>query len=158
MNLRGVERMKTIKQLSAELGISKEAIYKKLKYQLNEELNGHAVKLDGVTHIDEEGECIIRQSMSHERREAIQGILDVNDAVDKPHVSEYINLLENQLKTKDLQIETQNSHIGLLIRQLGSSHMLAQAERVRGLLTNKTSVEPEKRTRLKISLWRRIFG
>lgn len=147
---------KTIKCLSEELGISKEAIYKKLKYQLKGQLEGHVVKIDNITHIDEAGQRAIRQSLSHERKEAIQMIIDVEPAVEggsQPHITEYIQLLEEQLKVKDEQIQSQNGHIGLLIRQMGNNHLLSQAERLRGLLTVGEGVAAKEHK----SIWRRMF-
>ncbi len=67
--------MKTIKQLSTEFGISKEAIYKKLKFQLKNELMGHIFKVEGVTRIDEEGELLIKRSIHRERRTAIENVI-----------------------------------------------------------------------------------
>lgn len=145
--------MKTIKQLSAELGISKEAVYKKLRFQLREQLESHITKVDNVTHIDEEGEEIIRQSLCLDRREALEGVIEGGSTAVQPHLTEYIQLLQNQLKTKDVQIEAQNGHIGLLINQLGGNRMLAKAERL-GVLTAVGAGESSQRRK---PLWKRIF-
>jgi hypothetical protein len=131
--------MKTIKQLSTELGISKEAIYKKLKFQLKEQLDGHVRKVDNVTRIDGEGELLIRQSLHRERREAIETVMETvveDGALFEPpqtHLDEYVMLLREQIRTKDVQIETQSGHIGQLIQQLGLAHLLPQARRLRNV-------------------------
>ncbi len=130
--------MKTIKQLSTELGISKEAIYKKLKIQLKDDLTGHIYKVDKVTHIDDDGELIIRRSIHRERREAIESVIDSvveGDAVcetpgGQAHLTEYVNLLREQVKAKDIQIETQSGHIGQLIRQLGITQLTTHSRRL----------------------------
>ncbi len=135
--------MKTIKQLSTELGISKEAIYKKLKFQLKNELVGHVFKVDGVTRVDGEGELLIRRSIHHERRAAIENVMGTaaggaagaeqtegKNTEGQAHLTEYVNLLREQVKEKDIQIETQSGHIGQLIRQLGFHQLLIQNKRV----------------------------
>jgi hypothetical protein len=119
--------MKTIRQLSTELGISKEAIYKKVKFQLKDRLEGHVSKVDNVTRIDAEGELMIRQSLHRERREAIETVMDLPAGDGAPfepaqaHIAEYVGLLREQIRAKDVQIETQGGHIGRLIRQLGAA-------------------------------------
>jgi hypothetical protein len=137
LNVTGViVLMKTIKQLSTELGISKEAIYKKLKFQLKEQLANHVRKVDNVTRIDGEGELLIRQSLHRERREAIETVMETvveDGALFEPpqaHLDEYVMLLREQIRTKDVQIETQSSHIGQLIQQLGLARLLPQAWRL----------------------------
>ena len=130
--------MKNIRQLSTEFGISKEAIYKKLKFQLKEQLAEHIVKVDNVTHLDEEGELIIRQSLNRERREAIEtlmgGVVEdgaFSEALEgQAHLTEYVTLLKEQVKAKDIQIEAQSGHIGQLIRQLGITQLLPHNRRL----------------------------
>ncbi len=160
--------MKTIKQLSSELGISKEAIYKKLKFQLKDELTGHVLKIDNITRVDEEGERLIRQSLHHERREALETLID--DVIDaevvelnngQNHLSEYVDLLKEQVKAKDIQIETQSCHIGQLIRQLGINQMIGHNRRLNELTQvqagrHSNGVKPVKSARRK-ETWRRIF-
>ncbi len=46
------------------------------------------------------------------------------------HLTEYVNLLREQVKEKDIQLETQSGHIGQLIRQLGFHQLLIQNKRV----------------------------
>lgn len=55
--------MKTIKELSEILGISKVALYKKLKTQLKNDLTGHIKKVNNVTYIDDFGTSIISESL-----------------------------------------------------------------------------------------------
>lgn len=153
--------MKTIRQLSSEIGISKEAIYKKLKYQLKNELENHITKLDGVTHIDGEGERLIIQSLRMERQEALQGVLEIepydNVSGAPEPTRELITTLTEQIKTKDEQLETQSEHIGLLIRQLGNSQLLTQAERIRGLLAATGGTVKAGRGVGQKSFWRRVL-
>lgn len=137
--------MKTIKQLSKELQISKEAIYKKIKFQLKEPLESHITKLNHVTHIDEIGEQMIIQSLHRERQETIKEIVAADpvdakenitnvQAGEQPHLTEYIHLLQEQVKTKDIQIDVQSTHISQLIKQLGNNQFLLQVEQYKKIL------------------------
>ena len=167
--------MKTIKQLSEELKISKEAIYKKIRYQLKDSLENHVIKRNNVTHIDEIGEQIIIQSLNKERQEAIQVIIQsdtMNSEMDEAqeHVSEYIAILEMQLKNKDIQIEMQNNHISRLIKQLDANQFVMQEEETKETgETRETEVEMQHNTQEEIavtkesateegtSVWKKIF-
>lgn len=153
--VQGVDRMKTIRQLSSELKISKEAVYKKLKHQLKDELAGHSHKIDGVTHIDEEGERLIIQSLCTERQDALEALFEDGQYIYTPEAieptRELINALREQIKTKDAQIENQSEHIGLLIRQLGNNQLITQTERLNAL------PPPVNGQRTKKSIWLKIF-
>ena len=77
--------MKTIKELSDSLNISKEALYKKLKVQLKTELKEHIVKRKNITYIDDIGEKIIADSLK------VKSTSDANvekSDIDKPKTSE----------------------------------------------------------------------
>lgn len=158
--------MKTIKQLSEELKISKEAIYKKIRYQLKDSLENHVVKRSNITHIDEIGEQIIIQSLNKERQEAIQVIIQddtINNGIDEAqeHVSEYIAILETQLKNKDIQIDIQNNHISRLIKQLGANQFVVQSQETESEMKDKAQDEAAATQEFiveeSISVWKRIF-
>lgn len=77
--------MKTIKELSDSLNISKEALYKKLKVQLKTELKEHIVKRKNITYIDDIGEQIIADSLK------VKSNSDTNaekSDIDKPKIPE----------------------------------------------------------------------
>ena len=77
--------MKTIKELSDSLNISKEALYKKLKVQLKTELKEHIVKRKNITYIDDIGEQIIADSLK------VKSTSDTNaekSDIDKPKIPE----------------------------------------------------------------------
>lgn len=114
-------QMKTIKNLSTSLNISKEAIYKKIKIQLKQELKDHIIKKNNVTYIDEEGEKLIAQSLKREKnsidiqtetenqtseKDNIQPIIQpYNQVENEIETSEYISFLKEQLAIKDKQIQ-----------------------------------------------------
>lgn len=55
--------MKTIKQIADELGVSTQAIYKKINKTLKIELSSHIKQINGQRLIDEQGELIIKSSL-----------------------------------------------------------------------------------------------
>lgn len=68
--------MKTIKELSEALNISKVALYKKLKTQLKDELTGHIKKLNNITYIDDLGISIIAESLKAKTNNLSNGYLE----------------------------------------------------------------------------------
>lgn len=161
--------MKTIRELSEELKISKEAIYKKIKFQLKEELADHVIKVNNVTHIDEFGERILFESLSMERQQAIQqtfepdadggtdmvtGAVILQDAPFQPVHSEFVRLLQEQLRLKDQQIDVQNEHITQLITQTGYGQMLLKTSLYKNTLLLQA---PATKVKVRKSFWASIF-
>ncbi len=158
--------MKTIRVLSESLGISKEAIYKKMKQQLKTELEGHIIKVNNVTHIDDIGEQIIINSLNRERQEVIQDMMNVEDtndhkiavlAEEQPHVKEYVHILQEQIKTKDIQLAMQNNHITQLINQVGNHQLLLRGEQYKDIVSLQSQWARKEPVAGKPSLWKRIF-
>lgn len=54
--------MKTIKQIADEIGVTKQAVWKRMNNQLMENLQGLATKKNNTLYISEEGEQIIKQA------------------------------------------------------------------------------------------------
>ena len=109
--------MKTIKEIANELEISKEAIYKKVKNQLKQELKDHIVKKNNVTYIDDEGIKLIASTLkTHENlqsktqtkteSEDIQPTSEPYKQVEsKVENDAYISFLQEQILIKDKQIQ-----------------------------------------------------
>lgn len=111
--------MKTIRELSEILGISKESIYKKIKYQLKVELKDHVFKGSGGALIDDVGESLILQSLRRERAAQEDEMPEekdvdstVNSNLEQPNIVnslqvesvDIISILKQQLEEKDRQI------------------------------------------------------
>ena len=104
--------MHTVTEIADTLGLSKQTIYVKLRLK---ELKRHITKKQGVTYIDEDGFNLIKSSL----KGSIDDLRDVKDkesntttseetATDKEDMSvkmDYINLLKDELKEKNLQIQ-----------------------------------------------------
>lgn len=111
MITKGVQRavMKTIRELAESMEISKESVYKKIKYQLKVELKDHVFKGNNGTLIDEAGENIILQSLRRERATSFETKLSEQPDIVKTEKIEsvyLVNILEQQLAEKDKQIVT----------------------------------------------------
>jgi AcrR family transcriptional regulator len=104
--------MKTIRQIADELGVSKQAVYKRYKGKLYTVCAPYAHTEQGVLYIEEQGETLIKQDFlgndhsngAHTERsigapqdEVDEGVLAV--------LKETISTLQGQLEAKDRQIE-----------------------------------------------------
>ena len=136
--------MKTIKELSDTLKISKVSLYKFLK---RDEIKGHVFKKDSITVIDETGEELIKAYYSWEQD------TDVNDTINETinndsqiKNADIITLLQEQLKEKDNQINA-------LLTIVANSQKIQATQ----LLTNNkpdiTHTEKEK----KLKFWHSLF-
>lgn len=94
--------MKTIKQLSKELKVTPQAIYKKVNNQLHDELMNHLTKGEkGETLVDAEGIEIIKQSFTKQVDETVNSKVDMN----------LIEMLKTELDYKNKLIESQSRQI-----------------------------------------------
>jgi len=94
--------MKTIKQLSDDIGISKVSLYKLLK---RDDIKAHVFKQDSVTVVDETGESLIKTYYSWEKNADVNYTVDgsVNENSQAKN-EEMIAFLQEQLREKDNQI------------------------------------------------------
>ena len=116
-------KIKSIAELSKVLNISKEAIYKKTKNQLKQELKSHIFKKNGKILIDEKGEEIIRQSIHKDSSSACKEKTYENKNSVLTNIESKFqveNQVENQEKTSNLieflkkEIEEKNKQIQLI--------------------------------------------
>jgi predicted DNA binding protein len=94
--------MKTIKQIADELGVSKQAVYKRSKGRLKEQLMPYTHTVDGVVHIDEQGESLIKSDFTEKRT--------YKGAHTEAHTGAHTNdklytILQAELDAKNRQIE-----------------------------------------------------
>ena len=57
--------MKTIRQIADEIGVSKQAVYKRYKGKLHTVCAPYAHTEQGVLYIEEQGETLIKQDFLH---------------------------------------------------------------------------------------------
>ena len=104
----------TIAEISSLINISKVNVYRKIKVK---ELQTHISKKQGVTYIDEEGLTLIKHTLkgSTNKSKSVNSAsnnisLDDDIAIDTDNLNiknDYIELLKQQLKIKDLQLKEQ---------------------------------------------------
>ena len=109
--------MKTIRQIADELGVSKQAVYKRFKGKLHTVCAPYAHTEQGVLYLEERGETLIKQDFLQDDR-SIGAHTDTHTECSNGAVSEQgyedgliavlqatINTLQVQLEVKDRQIE-----------------------------------------------------
>lgn len=149
--------MKTVSEIAKEIGVTPQAVYKRLNNQLKTSLKGRLHKgLKGETLIDADGERIIKESFK-------QVVKPFNETSSTTVDKQFINSLMEQLKVKDQQLQEKDEQIRQLIQinqtnqmvLLQAQKQIAAAEEKNELLFNALT-EGEKEVPQK-SLWARIF-
>ena len=122
------EGMKTIRQIADEIGVSKQAVFKKIKREpLSTSLQGFTATVDGRLMVEVDGEKLIKQAFSEitpstkneEKTVAVDGVISVLQAT--------IDTLQGQLEVKDRQIEQQAQTITRLTDALAAAQQTAAA-------------------------------
>lgn len=116
--------MKTIRQIADEIGVSKQAVFKKIKREpLSTSLQGLTATVDGRLMVEVDGEKLIKQAFSeiapsttdNQLTGAIDGLVDAPSTKNAEKTAEVdgvisvlqatIDTLQGQLEVKDRQIE-----------------------------------------------------
>jgi len=130
---------KTIKQIADEIGVSKQAVYKRYKGKLHTVCAPYAHTEQGVLYIEEQGETLIKQDFL-QKEYSIGAHTDAhtersNGAVpEQPQDSGIvavlqttIDALQEQLAVKDKQIEELNARLAEISSALVTAQQTAQA-------------------------------
>lgn len=131
--------MKTIRQIADEIGVSKQAVYKRFKGKLYTVCAPYAHTEQGVLYIEEQGETLIKQDFLQDDR-SIGAHTNTHTERSNGAVSEQgqedsiiailratIDTLQEQLKVKDRQIEQQAQTITRLTDALTIAQQTAAA-------------------------------
>ena len=138
--------MKTIRQIADEIGVSKQAVFKKIKREpLSTSLQGLTTTVDGRLMVEVDGEKLIKQAFSEnvpsttdnqltgavdglvdgastkneEKTVAVDGVISVLQAT--------IDKLQGQLEVKDRQIEELNARLAEVSAALLAAQQTAAA-------------------------------
>jgi len=101
--------MKTIKQIADEIGVSKQAVYKRVKGTLHTVIAPYAHTVDGMIYIEDEGEVLIIQAFSEisaykgAHTDVHTGAHTVDGEIIRL-LQDNIAVLQGQLEVKDRQI------------------------------------------------------
>ena len=176
--------MKTIRQIADEIGVSKQAVFKKIKREpLSTSLQGLTATVDGRLMVEVDGEKLIKQAFSeitpsttdNQLTGAVDGLVEGASTQHAEKTAEVdgvisvlqatIDALQGQLEVKDRQIEQQAQTITRLTDALVAAQQTAAAAQalhagtIQQLLSGEAgadqqSQEPEE----KRGWFRKIFG
>ena len=166
--------MKTIRQIADEIGVSKQAVFKKIKREpLSTSLQELTATVDGRLMVEVDGEKLIKQAFSENAPSttdnrltgAVDGLVDAPSTKNEEKMAEVdgvisvlkatIDTLQGQLEVKDRQIEQQAQTIIRLTDTLAAAQQTAAAAQAlhagtiqQQLLTGEAGVdqqEPEQK-------------
>ena len=158
--------MKTIRQIADEIGVSKQAVFKKIKHEpLSTSLQGLTATVDGRLMVEVDGEKLIKQAFSEiipstkneEKTAEVDGVVSVLQAT--------IDTLQGQLEVKDRQIEQQAQTITRLTDALAAAQQTAVAAQAlhAGTIQQQLvagegeELQQERETVPRRSWWKRLF-
>lgn len=115
--------MKTIRTLADEIGVTKQAIFQKMKKEpLASGLNNLTTRVGGIVYVYPEGEGMIKEQFHKMQRIfAMPHVDDVGvNANTVKILHDNVNSLKQQIDRKDRQIDTLNLHISVKNKQIES--------------------------------------
>ena len=175
--------MKTIRQIADEIGVSKQAVFKKIKREpLSTSLQGLTATVDGRLMVEVDGEKLIRQAVSeiapsttdNQLTGAVDGLVDAPSPKNAEKTAEAdgvisvlqatIDTLQGQLEVKDRQIEQQAQTITRLTDALAAAQQIAAAAQAlhagtiqQQLITGEAGTDQQEPEQKK-SWFSKIFG
>ena len=173
--------MKTIRQIADEIGVSKQAVFKKIKREpLSTSLQGLTATVDGRLMVEVDGEKLIKQAFSeiapsttdNQLTGAVDGLVDAPSTKNAEKTAEVdgvisvlqatIDTLQGQLEVKDRQIEQQAQTITRLTDALAAAQQTAAAALHAGtiqqqLITGEAGTDQQEPEQKK-SWFSKIFG
>ena len=124
--------MKTIREIADEIGVSKQAVFKKIKREpLSTSLRGLTSTVDGRLTVSVDGEKLIKQAFSagtpSTNHQPVDGVVDGQVDGIIAVLQATIDTLQGQLEVKDRQIEQQAQTITRLSDALVAAQQTAAA-------------------------------
>ena len=148
---------KTIKQIADEIGVTKQAVYKRFKGKLNTLCAPYAHTEDGILYLDEQGEQIIKNDFAktyYSNRDILERSIGAvehsngvpvgvpkNDSLNVEYVSE-IEFLHRQIDRLQDELEKEREHNREKDRQLLDT--LAKLAETQAALAAGQSAEKQK--------------
>ena len=167
------ESMKTIRQIADEIGVSKQAVFKKIKREpLSTSLQGLTATVDGRLMVEVDGEKLIKQAFSEKSQTEIENQTQTKSQTENHEVSDLvcvlqatIDTLQGQLEVKDRQIEQQAQTITRLTDALAAAQQTAVAAQAlhAGTIQQQLvagegeELQQERETVPRRSWWKRLF-
>ena len=164
--------MKTIRQIADEIGVSKQAVYKRYKGKLHTVCAPYAHTEQGVLYLSEQAETLIKQDFlkadrsngAHTERSIGAVPEQSQDAGVVAVLQATIDTLQGQLEVKDRQIEQQAQTITRLTDALAAAQQTAAAAQAlhagtiqQQLITGEAGTDQQEPEQKK-SWFSKIFG
>lgn len=145
--------MKTIKQIANEIGVSKQAVYKRYKHKLYTELCPYAHVEDKTIYISEKGEDIIKNDFLDSNMSSSGACTDTSENVVADLVVDtLIQTLQEELKIKNKQIEELTEIVRLQAESINANCKNQLAN------TIIDSKKLDKGNKFKMKNWLKIFS
>lgn len=167
--------MKTIRQIADEIGVSKQAVFKKIKREpLSTSLQGLTATVDGEKLIKQAFSEIAPSTTDNQLTGAVDGLVDAPSTKNAEKTAEVdgvisvlqatIDTLQGQLEVKDRQIEQQAQTITRLTDALAAAQQTAAAAQAlhagtiqQQLITGEAGTDQQEPEQKK-SWFSKIFG
>ena len=139
--------MKTIREIADELGVSKQAVYKRYKGKLHTVCAPYAHTVCGTLYLDEPGEILIKQDFSH----SISSSAPHTDAhtecsnsapMEYSDNDEILKVLQSTINTLQEQLHVKDKQIEQLSAALVAAQQTAQAAQALHAGTIQTQLSP----------------
>ena len=146
----------TLKECAASLGVSVQAVYKRL----NKGLSKFVVEVEGQKYIKVEAlselEPKVEQPVEQPKQPQVES--DVSKLIDT--LTQTIELLQGQLSIKDSQIKDLNDRLEQALNNTAQSHYIAAQAQVQALESGEPTEETAATTtpEEKKSFFKRLFG
>ena len=159
------EGMKTIRQIADEIGVSKQAVYKRYKGKLHTVCAPYAHTEQGVLYLSEQAETLIKQDFLKDDRSngahterSIGAVPEQSQEAGVVAVLQAtIDMLQGQLAVKDRQIEELNARLAevssalLAAQQTAATAQALHAGTIKQQLSDGSGAEQEERKQSWIS-------
>jgi len=110
--------MKTIRTLAGEIGVTKQAIFQKMKKEpLATALNELTTKVGGIVYVYPEGEGMIKEQFH--KMQPMQPVFTIGHVESDGAGG---NMFKEQLDRKDRQLDALNLHISIKDKQIKALH------------------------------------
>ena len=159
------EGMKTIRQIADEIGVSKQAVYKRYKGKLHTVCAPYAHTEQGVLYLSEQAETLIKQDFLKDDRSngahterSIGAVPEQSQEAGVVAVLQAtIDMLQGQLAVKDRQIEELNARLAevssalLAAQQTAATAQALHAGTIKQQLSDGSGADQEERKQSWIS-------
>ena len=159
------EGMKTIRQIADEIGVSKQAVYKRYKGKLHTVCAPYAHTEQGVLYLSEQAETLIKQDFlkddrsngAHTERSIGAVPEQSQEAGVVAGLQATIDMLQGQLAVKDRQIEELNARLAevssalLAAQQTAATAQALHAGTIKQQLSDGSGADQEERKQSWIS-------